>query len=478
MKFPAKSLEEWIEVLDSQGALIQNDREVDLRNEVSSIAKKTSQTQGPAVLHDQIHGYPEWRVFHDGFATRERIAWAFGMQKENFLPNIIAHLHKSKPIKPTVLPTGPCKEIKINGDDIDLTYMPIPFTGEFEGPPFITAGISNIRDPDTGWQNTGIRRFQLKGKRKINNLILPFQHEAMIFRKYIQKNQPAPLAIVIGADPIYYLASQIPAPAQVDEMDMWGAIAGEPLEVVRCENSEILVPARAEIILEGEMDPVAREFEGSFPEFSGYYSAYRYAPVVHIKTITMRKRPIYYYMYNGAPVSEGLTIGSTMNEMELYRQLKEAVPEVVDVALLSNWGGMTVVSIGREAKKRSPGLAKRIAFVIKTLKASPFVKHVVIVDDDIDVRDPNQVLWSFCTRFQAAKDITVIPGSPGNFLDPSEPWLGLGPGFTSYTIFECTEKLPPHDIGYRRGLARPAADVWERIMGEWTGNGFRKEGAK
>ncbi len=475
MKFPAKSMEEWISILDTQRALITNEQEVELRSEMSSIAKKTAQTQGPAVLHNQIHGYPGWRVFHDGLSTRERIAWAFGMAKENFIPNMIARLQKSKPVKPRVVEGGPCKEVKIRGDEIDLTYLPIPFTGELEGPPFITAGISNIRDPETGWQNTGIRRFQLKGKQKLNNLILPFQHEAMIFGKYIKMKQPAPIAIVLGADPIYYLASQIPAPAQVDEMDMWGGVTGEPLEVVRCETSDILVPARAEIILEGEMDPAEREFEGSFPEFSGYYSVFRYAPVVHLKAITMRRRAIYYYMYNGAPISEGLTIGSMMNEMELYRQLKEIVPEVVDVCLLSSWGGITVVSVTRAAKKKTPGLAKRIAFAVKTLKASPFVKHIVVVDEDIDVHDPYQVLWSFSTRFQAAKDITVIPASPGNFLDPSEFWLGLGPGFTSYTIFECTEKLPPYDIGYRRGLARPAAHAWERVMREWTANGYRKE---
>ena len=478
MKFPTRSLGEWIEFLDSQGALISNDRKVETRSEVCSISKKTNQTLGPAVLHNHVNGYPGWRIFHDGLSTRKRIAWAFGMAEENLIPNIIAHFQKSKPVKPKIVGTGPCKEVKISGDEVDLTYLPIPFTGELEGPPFITAGINNIRDPETGWQNTGIRRFQLKGKRKLNNLVLPFQHEGMIFSKYIQKKQPAPIAIVLGADPIYYLASQIPAPAQKDEMDMWGSVTGEPLEVVRCENSDILVPAQAEIILEGEMDPVARELEGNFPEFSGYYSVFRKAPVVHIQTITMRKSPIFYYMYNGAPISEGLTIGSMMNEMELYRQLKEVVPEMVDVALLSNWGGVTVVSISKAAKKKLPGVGKKAAMAIKTLKASMFVKNVIIVDEDVDVRDPYQVLWSLSTRFQGAKDFTTIPGAPGNFLDPSESWLGMGPGFTSFTMLDCTEKMAPYDIGYRRGLARPALDVYDRVMREWTLTGYPKEGER
>ncbi len=477
MKFPFKDLRSWIEFLESKGQVIYNSREVEVRHEISAICKKVSQTPGPAVLHENISGYPGWRIFHDGLTTRERVAWAFGVKRENFLDNVNDLLGKTNPVKPKIVDTGPCKEVKIFGEDIDLTRLPIVFSSELEAPPYITAGMSNIRDPETGWQNTAIRRFQLKDKQRVNNLVLPFQHEGMIYQKYMQRKEPAPIAIVIGADPLYYLMSQLPAAPQEDEIDMWGAIAGEPLEVVRCETSDILVPASAEIILEGEMDPVARELEGCFPEFTGYTSIFRRAPIVNIKAVTMRRKAIYYYLYNGVPLSESMTIGPVMMEVQFYRQLKQIVPEVVDFTLLSNWGGVTVVSIDKKAKTKVPGLAKKVAFAVKTLKASPFVKNLVVVDDDIDVHDPHQVLWSLSTRFQGAKDINVIPGAAGSFLDPSEPWLnwsGDGYGYTSYTIFDCTEKLPPYDIGYRRGLAQPDAEVWKRIDKEWDSGGFLK----
>jgi UbiD family decarboxylase len=476
--FPFKSLGEWIEFLDSQGQLIMNDREVETRNEISAIAKRTAQTQGAAVLHNNISGYPGWRVFHDGFSTRELVAWGFGLDLDNLVSNLIVKLEKSEPIKPKVVDTGPCKEVKILGEDIDLTYMPIVFTGELEGPPFITGGISNIKDPETGWINTGIRRFQIKGPRKMNNLVLPFQHEGVIFSKFIQRNEPAPIAVIIGADPLFYLASQLPADPQVDEMDIWGSIAGEPLEVVRCETNDIVVPAHAEIIIEGEMDPRERVLEGPFSEYTGYNSILRRVPVIRVKAVTMRERPIYYHIYNGSPRSETLTMFTAMNEVVLYNQLKAITPEIVDVSLLSTLGGVTAISISRSAKQRIPGLAKRVAFAVKVIKAGAFVKNVVVVDEDIDVRDPDQVLWSMSTRFQGSKDIDIVKGYTGNFLDPSEPWGGLGPGYNAYTIFDCTEKMPPYDLSYRRGLARPSEEVFQNIVKEWGPNGFIKEEAK
>lgn len=476
--FPFKSLGEWIEFLDSRGQLITNNREVEIRDEVSAIAKKTAEEQGSAVLHNNIADYPGWRIFHDGFSTRERIAWGYGVDPAHFMEEMMTIMRheRAKPMKPRQVESGPVKEIKVMGEDVDLTRLPIVFTGAFEGPPFITAGISSIQDPETGWTNTGIRRFQLKGKRKMNNLILPFQHEGMIFSKYMQRNEPAPISVVLGADPLFYLSSLLPADPQVDEMDMWGVLAGEPLEVVRCETNDILVPAHAEIVIEGVMDPAERVMEGPFSEYTGYNSIVRKVPLIRVKAVTMRKNPVYYYMYNGSPRSEGLEVGSTINEVGLYSQIKGMISDIVDIAFLSTWGGITVISISRSGRKRTPGLAKRAAFALKVMKAGVFAKNVVVVDEDIDVRSPVQVLWAMSTRFQGSKDITVVPGYTGNFLDPSEIWGGLGPGHNAFTIFDCTDKVPPFDMPYRRGLARPAEDVLQRVYEKWeTTTGYGKE---
>jgi len=471
-KFPFRSMRDWIDFLKEQGQLIENKEEVDLRGEVAAISRKIALNSGPAVLHTAVKGYPGWRIFSDGLTTRQRAAWALGVSSEGIVTNLANRMTRLEKQKPVLVKDGPCKELRFFGDQVDLIKLPIAFTGEYDIPPFITAGISNIRDPETGWQNTGIRRFQLKGKSHLNNLVLPFQHEGIIYGKYIKKSQSAPIAIVIGADPLYNLISLMPAPDQVDEMDTWGAFAGTPLEVVKCETSDLLVPATAEIVIEGEMDPKERALEGPFSEFTGFYSGLRMLPVIHVKCVTMRRDCIYQNMYMAVPTSEAHNMGHLMNEVELLRQIKEFVPEVKDVAILSSWGMMTAISVDKKAKARKPGLVNKIAVTVKTVKASPFVKNVIVVDDDVDAHNVHEILWCMSVKFQGQKDILVIPDFPGTILDPSEPYLGKGPGVTSYTVFDCTEKPPPYDEAYKRGVAQPKENYRKLVEEKWGLYGF------
>jgi len=471
-QFPFKSLRDWIDFLKERGQLVENKEDVDLRGEVAAISRKIALTNGPAVVHHRIKGYPGWRIFSDGLTTRQRSAWALGISEDRIVTNLADKLKRLDKVKPVIVKDGPCKELMYFAGQVDLVKLPIAFTGEYDTPPFITAGISNIRDPETGWQNTGIRRFQLKGKDRLNNLVLPFQHEGIIFAKYIKKNKPAPVAIVIGADPLYNLVSLMPAPDQVDEMDTWGAFTGIPLEVVRCETNDLLVPATSEIVIEGEMDPKERVLEGPFSEFTGFYSGLRMLPVVHVMCVTMRKDCIYQNMYMAVPTSEAHTMGHLMNEVELLRQIKEFVPEVKDVAILSSWGMVTAVSVDKKAKVKKPGLVNKIALTVKTVKASPFVKNVIVVDDDVDPHNVHEILWCMSVKFQGQKDILVIPDFPGTILDPSEPYLGKGPGVTSYTVFDCTEKPPPYDEAYKRGVAQPRENYRKLVEEKWGIYGF------
>ena len=285
-----------------------------------------------------------------------------------------------------------------------------------------------------------------------------------------------PIAIVIGTDPLTTLASLMPAAEQFDEMNYWGAFTGEPLQMVKCETSNILVPATAEIIIEGEIDPDKRILEGPFAEFPGYYSGNRMCPVIQVKAITMRKNPIYQYMYMGKPPSESHSIGHLLYDLELYRQLKPIVPEIVDVAVLSTWTLTTAVSLSKNARLRTPGLEKRLGMAVKSVKAGYMVKNLFIVDDDVDVHNTHDVLWSFSVKFQPAKDITVVEDVPGILLDPSELCVGHGgkySGHSSYAIFNCTDKLPPYDEGFQRGLAKPDAEAIERVESNWLTYGFK-----
>jgi UbiD family decarboxylase len=473
-----RSLRDWISFLEKKEQLVHNKVEIDLYGEISAISQRISLLNGPAVLHHNIRGYPGWRVLTDSLTTTQRQFWALGIESmEEFLKLYESLLAERE--KPKIVNNGPCKEVKLFGDEIDLIKLPIVQISPLDSPPFITAGISNVKDPETGWQNSSIHRFQLKGRRKLTNLILPGKHESIIIEKYAKKNNPCPIAIVIGADPLYYMCSILPAPAGVDEIDAWGKIAGEKLEVVKCETSDILVPATAEIVIEGEMPPTKRELEGPYIEYTGYSSGYRFMPIVEVKAITMRKDAIYMDMFNaaGSCPGEGTNIGTMLTECEIYKQIKALVPEVKNVALLAGFGLVTVVAVDRKARLAKPGLVKKIAMAIKAIHASFYVKNVIIVDDDINIHDPRDVLWCLATRYQAAKDTFIVSGLPGNFLDPSEPWvsvdLGSPQGYTSAAFFDCTTKPPPYDEAYRRGVIIPPSETIEKVKSRWNEYGFK-----
>lgn len=469
-----RSLRDWIEFLEKQGDLVRNKEEVDIWGEISTISYKIGQTDGPAVLHENIKGYPGWRVFSDGLTTRRRQLWALDLPPEESLQAIIERMAKAKPIKPVVLDNAPCKEIKLFGDDIDLVKLPIAFSSDLEITPHLTAGICFIRDPETGWINAGIRRLQLVGKNKLLNLVLPYSHEGQIFMKYKRLRKPAPLAISIGYDPVTCFCSIFPAPLQFDEMDYFGLFTGEPLEVAKCETSDLTVPATSEIVIEGEMNPDEVELEGPFPEMPGYYSGFRMCPTIKAKAITMRSDPIYQFMYMGLPPSEGHNAGNFPIEIELLRQLKTIVPEVTDVAVLSTQSLTTAVSINRRMMR--PGLDKKVAMAVKAIEPGRLVKNLFIVDDYVNLRNIHEILWSLSVKFQPAKDFLMIPETVGLLLDPSETVIGPGFGYSrlsSYGVFNCLEKLPPYDEGFRRGLATPPKESQQRVEEKWSKYGFK-----
>jgi UbiD family decarboxylase len=472
-RFPFRSLRDWFAFLEEKGDIVHNKEEVDIWGDVAAISGKIARTDGPAVIHENIKGFPTWRLCTDGLATRRRQLWALNAPEDGYLQAINQRLSQNKPLKPVKVDSGPCKEVKLFGDDIDLIKIPTPFTGEFLSTPHITAGISFIKDPETGWTNAAIRRFQIIARDTLCNLVLPYQHEGIIFIKYKRQGKPAPIAIPIGVDPVAYICCMMPAPTQFDEMDIWGQLTGEPLEVVKCETSDILVPATAEIVIEGEMDHEQVELEGPLAEFPGYASGFRMCPVIKVKAITMRGDAIAQAMFMGKPPSEGHNAGMLMNEIQIYQQLKSIVPEVTDVAILSTHVLTGAIAIDKRARRMRPGLEKRVAMAAKVV--SGLLKNVFLVDDDVNPHDVQDVLWSLSVKFQGAKDIMVIPDVSGVYLDPSETVMGPGYGYTghsSYTVFDCTEKLPPYDEGFKRGLILPPPEAVKRVEEKWKSYGF------
>ncbi len=475
MGFPFRDLREWMNYLGEQGDLVKNQTEVDIRGEIAAISRKIARTGGPAILHENVTGYPGWRILSDTLATRRRLLWALDLPAKDTTKVVAERIVKGPAIEPRVVDTGPCKEIKLFGEDIDLLKIPMVFTGERETLPYITAGMSFVKDPETGWTNIGIRRFQLVGKDKLCDLVLPYQHEGVIFSKYLKQNKPMPIAVVLGADPVALLCSTFPAPDQVDEISYWSKLTGQAIDVVKCETNDMLLPATAEIVIEGEIAPDVRTLEGPFAEFPGYYSGYRLCPVIKVKAITMRQDPIYRYMFMSLPPSEGHHVGDFVCEIELYRQLKSLIPEVSDVAVLSTRTMTTAIAVDKKARLRAPGLQRKVGLAVRAVKAGFMSKNVFIVDDDVDVHNMQDLMWCFSVKFQAARDVIVIEDVPGTYLDPSEMWVGHGgkySGHTSYAFYDCTEKAAPYDEGYKRGLATPPQEFVDRVEENWQEYGF------
>ena len=452
-----RSLREWIERLDAVGELYRNPESVSLRNDIAYTAQKIADRQGPAVLHNAIMDYPGWQIFHDGLTTPSRQALALGQSPENYTKFLFDVVAADQRISPEIVETGPCKE-QIISENIDLTSIPMPTTTAYENPPYITAGISHVITPDGKWQNIAIRRLQLQDLNKLSVLAMTTaQHEGEIIGQWFARGEKAPVVIVVGVDPLYYLCCQMSAPAGIAEYEYWGAFTGEKLQMVRSDtHPQILVPVEAEIVIEGYYHPTERILEGPFSEFTGYHSGIFYLPELEVKKITMRKSPIYQYMYMGREPTEGHIIDHLVYSASMYTQVKPAIPEVSDVAVLGAEGLTTAIAIRKGSNR--PGLIRQLAMTVRGCRSGRLIKNLFVFEDDVDIRNTNDLIWSFSVRFQGAKDIFIVEPLPGCFLDPSEPSVtGTGaPGLTSFTVFDLTEALSPYNEGYKRGKAEPS----------------------
>jgi len=267
----------------------------------------------------------------------------------------------------------------------------------------------------------------------------------------------------------------MPAPVQVDEWDFWGGLTGEPLQVVKAETSDLLVPANAEIVIEGEWDPVERALEGPMAELPGFSTAFRNALSMKVKAITMRKNPVYQHFAVGKGPTEAHQALFETLVSEVYFASKQLCPPIKDVAMVSMF--TVAVSIDKAAKKMLPGLARMAAMAVRATKTGPLAKNIIVIDDDLDPHSTDDVLWALSVYFQGVKDITVIPHMPGVAVDPSTRWASSASGLdderlSSFTILDCTEPPAPYDEGYKRGIARPDPKIAKMVDEKWQKYGF------
>jgi 2,5-furandicarboxylate decarboxylase 1 len=405
---PFNDLREFLKFLEEHGELLKTKKPVDVKFEISSYIRKTSDQRGPALFFENVKNF-DMPVVGGIFATRERAFLALETSSQDYVhkfQNALDHL-----LAPKLVSNAPCKDVIYTGNDVDLTRLPIPIFSEKDPAPFITLGLSISRDPKSGGKNTSIYRLQLKGR---NRLGIMAQHLVRQLVEAESLGKGLPIAIAIGTDPVIPLATQWMAPYGTDEMALAGALRGQPVEVVKAETVDLEVPATAEIVIEGNVLPNIREQEGPFGEVSGYYTPANPKPLIEVSAITHRKNPIYQAALTGMPTTENHILKQLPLEATFYWMLKKEFPGVTAVHFPA---AGTVGMISVIAMKQAYECEARN--VIATMFGSRRNKITIVVDDDVDIYDMEKVLWAIATRTQANEDVVIFPRLVATAMDPS-----------------------------------------------------------
>jgi 4-hydroxy-3-polyprenylbenzoate decarboxylase len=474
----------FLDVLRRRGELVTIDTAVSPALELTEISRRTLEKSGPALLFTRV-GQSTTRVLTNLFGTRERIAAALGIDPgDGFaeLGRLLAALKQPEPprgladawqklpllrealnMAPRESRGGPSQEIVLEGDAVDLAAWPIQTCWPEDAGPLITWGLTTTRGPDAGRQNLGIYRAQVIDRNRVIMRWLAHRGGATDYRAWCAAHpgRDFPVAISIGADPACVLAAVTPVPNTLSEYAFAGLLRGERTQLVRCLGSDLLVPATAEITLEGRIVPGDTAPEGPFGDHTGYYNEVEAFPVVTVDRITHRANPIYHTTYTGRPPDEPAVLALALNDV-FVPILRGQFPEIVDFYLPSEACSyrIAVVSI----RKEYAGHARRIMMGIWSfLRQFMYTKYVIIVDDDIDARRWPDVIWALATRTDPARDILVVDSTPIDYLDFASPVAGLG----SKLGIDATSKWPSETT---RSWGRPiamSAEVVARIDAIW-----------
>jgi 4-hydroxy-3-polyprenylbenzoate decarboxylase len=482
-------LRDFLAQLEARGELKRIAHAIDPHLEMTEICDRTLRAKGPALLFENPKGHTI-PVLGNLFGTPERVALGMGAESVAALRDIgklLAFLKEPEPPKgfkdlweklptfkqvlnmPTkVVNNAPCQEVVIEAEDVDLAQFPIQTCWPGDAGPLITWGLTVTRGPYKERQNLGIYRQQVIARNKVIMRWLAHRGGALDFRDWQEKHpgENFPVAVALGADPATILGAVTPVPDALSEYGFAGLLRGAKTEVVKCLGNELQVPASAEIILEGHIAPGELAEEGPFGDHTGYYNEVERFPVFTITRITHRHNPIYHSTYTGRPPDEPAVLGVALNEV-FVPLLQKQFPEITDFYLPPEGCSYRVACVSM--KKQYPGHAKRVMFgVWSFLRQFMYTKFVIVTDDDVNVRDWQDVIWAISTRMDPARDCTIIENTPIDYLDFASPVSGLG----SKIGFDATNKWPGETS---REWGRPIAmtpEVRARIDALWAGLGI------
>ena len=442
-----KDLREFISLLEQEGELKRITAEVDPNLEITEIADRCLRNGGPALLFENPKG-SSVPLLANLFGNTKRIALAMGQQELEGLRDVgrlLAFLKEPSPPKgwrdlwqslpsyknvlnmpPAVRKTAPCQEVVIAEEDVDLGFLPIQTCWPGDAGPLVTWPLVITRGPEKDRQNLGIYRMQKIGPNKLIMRWLSHRGGALDFKEWQDKfpGEGFPVSIAIGADPATVLATVTPVPDTLSEYAFAGLLRNSKTEVVKSLTNDLQVPASAEIVLEGVIEADEMADEGPYGDHTGYYNEVERFPVFTIKRITHRRDPIYHSTYTGRPPDEPAMLGVALNEV-FVPLLQKQFPEIVDFYLPPEGCSyrMAIVSM----KKQYPGHAKRVMMgVWSFLRQFMYTKFVVVVDEDINIRHWEDVIWAITTRMDPIRDTVMIDNTPIDYLDFASPVAGLG----------------------------------------------------
>lgn len=496
LQMPYASLREFMDRLERAGRLVRVSTPVSSVLEITEIHTRLLAQQGPAVLFEHVLKADGRRsampVLINLFGTVERVAW--GMDREpgelRQVGETLAFLRQPEPpggfrealgliplartvlaMKPKTVSSAPCQEIVLQGDDIDLGLLPVQTCWPGEPAPLITWPLVVTRGPTTKREdnfNLGIYRMQVLGRDRTLMRWLRHRGGAQHHQRWAASGRPEPLpaAVVLGADPATILAAVTPVPETLSEYQFAGLLRGRRVDLVDCKTVPLKVPAQAEIILEGLVSLDETGDEGPYGDHTGYYNAVERFPVFQVTAITMRRDPIYLSTFTGRPPDEPSVLGEALNEVFIPLLIQQ-FPEIVDFWLPPEGCSyrIAVVSI----RKAYPGHAKRVMMgVWSYLRQFMYTKWVIVVDDDIDARNWKDVMWAISTRMDPARDITVLEGTPIDYLDFASPDSGLG----GKAGLDATNKWPPETRREWGRKIRMSDSVIDDVTRKWASYGL------
>lgn len=497
------SFRDFLERQEQKGEVLHIDEEVDTISEMGAvIARADYEHIGDGLMFEKPKGY-DMPVFANTIgSTYRRIADSFGVSVKGTVPGAAMKMRDAlaNPIAPVYVDKSeaPCKEVVWTGDDVDLSKLPIlrlnpedgSKTKEFWEGRFICA-VACTKPGDNAY-NLSYHRFEVTGPNKGSVWIFRGTGDAKSMEEAWgakiddpssswdrEKAKPFPMAFVIGAGPEMILAGANSAlPHKNNDFAFIGGLTGEAVKLVKCETIDVDVPADAEIIVEGIFKPFDWVTQGRFASFNGFYDKARRRPAFHVTAITMRKKPIYQHVHIGRPLNETNNIAAFFRSVKVYQDLLPVLPNVVDVFVDPSAGCGFTAHISIDKKRvGEPKLAMMRAYTA----LQGFCKHVFVYDKDIDIHNPHERDWALAHRFQADRDLTIIPNVLGNILDPlaqgemgATAKLGVHDGYNTlpknvraFMGVDCT--VPVGMTTLERVLPVPEIeakvdDIWTRVM--------------